>query len=156
MLVFAKVLAEHEELLAADKIVLARGRVDHKDADKTCLVVQSVEAFEPSEEEVRKAQVQAEEQRAAVTEPVRLRLDAARLPAGATEELKGVFERFPGPVEVVLEMETSTGLRRLKLGAAYRVKPSPMLHAELEHLLAPAVATTVPAPAGATAAAAAS
>jgi hypothetical protein len=36
---------------------------------------------------------------------------------------------------VVLEMETSAGARRLRLGREYRVTPSPGLRAELHHLL---------------------
>ena len=47
MLVFGKALAEHEAALAVDEMVLVKGRVDHKEAGKTCLVVQSVETFAP-------------------------------------------------------------------------------------------------------------
>jgi hypothetical protein len=39
---------------------------------------------------------------------------------------------------VVLEMDTSTGPRRLRFGDAYRVAPTPTLRAELEQVLAPA------------------
>ena len=35
-----------------DQVVLVRGRVDHKEAGKTCVVVQSVEPFAPSEQEI--------------------------------------------------------------------------------------------------------
>ena len=55
MLVFGKALAEHEAVLAVDQVVLVRGRVDHKEAGKTCLVVQSAETFAPSEQEVADA-----------------------------------------------------------------------------------------------------
>ena len=50
-------------------------------------------------------------------------------------ELKHVLENFPGEAEVVLEMRTAAGPRRLRLGASYRVTPSPSLRAELDHLL---------------------
>jgi hypothetical protein len=40
---------------------------------------------------------------------------------------------------VVLEMDTSTGRRRLRLGEAYRVQPTPTLRAELESVFAPAL-----------------
>ena len=36
ILVFGKALAEYEGALGVDEVVLVRGRVDHKDADKTC------------------------------------------------------------------------------------------------------------------------
>ncbi len=48
MLVFGDALSEHEEALAVDEVVLVKGRVDHKEAGKTCLVVQTVETFAPS------------------------------------------------------------------------------------------------------------
>jgi DNA polymerase-3 subunit alpha len=139
MLVFGKALAEHEAVLGVDRVVLVRGRVDHKEAGKTCLVVQSAEAFEPTEDELRRAEQQATARAAdAQAKPVRLRVDATRLPASVIEELKHVIGNFPGPAEVVLEMDTTTGLRHLRLGDAYRVQPTSMLRAELEQVLAPA------------------
>ena len=52
IIVFGKALAASEDALATDSIVLVRGRVDHKDRDKTCVVAQQVERFEPSQDEV--------------------------------------------------------------------------------------------------------
>jgi DNA polymerase-3 subunit alpha len=143
MLVFGKALAEHEAVLAVDRIVLVRGRVDHKEAGKTCLVVQSAELFEPSAEECERAEQESSAARAAVVEirPVRLRVDATRLPASVIDELKHVIGNFPGPAEVVLEMDTTAGPRRLRLGEAYRVAPTSTLRAELEQVLAPACLT---------------
>jgi DNA polymerase III subunit alpha len=142
MLVFGKALAEHETMLAVDQVVLVRGRVDHKEAGKTCLVVQSAEAFKPTDEELQRAKQMAAARRSADASqqagPVRLRVDAARLPASVIEELKQVIGNFPGSVEVVLEMDTSTGPRRLRFGDAYRVQPTSSLRAELEQVLAPA------------------
>jgi DNA polymerase-3 subunit alpha len=142
MLVFGKALAEHEAVLAVDRIVLVRGRVDHKEAGKTCLVVQSAELFEPTAEECQRAEQESSAAQAAVVEmrPVRLRVDATRLPASVIEELKHVIGNFPGPAEVVLEMDTTSGPRHLRLGDAYRVAPTSTLRAELEQVLAPALA----------------
>jgi DNA polymerase III subunit alpha len=137
MLVFGKALAEHEAVLAVDQVVLVRGRVDHKEAGKTCLVVQSAETFAPSEQEVADARA-ASTRAAKPARPVCLRIDAAKLPASAIDELKHVIGNFPGTAEVVLEMDTTTGPRRLRLGEAYRVAPTPTLRAELEQVLAPA------------------
>jgi DNA polymerase-3 subunit alpha len=134
IIVFGNALAGAEGSLAIDKIVLVRGRVDHKDATKTCVVVQEAEPFEPTEEEVTAARAKAHPPAAAVG-PLRVRVDAARLPASVIAELKHVLENFPGESEVVLEMETSAGARRLRLGREYRVTPSPSLRAELHHLL---------------------
>ena len=68
---------------------------------------------------------------------MRLRVDAARLPASAIDELKELLERFPGTVEVVLEMDTSMGLRRLLLGDTYRVKPTAVCRPSWPQVFAP-------------------
>ncbi len=140
MLIFGKALAEHEAALAVDKVVLVRGRVDHKDADKTALVVQSVEEFAPGEEEIARAQeeAQAAPPPAAAAPPLHLQVDLSRLTAGVIEDLKHLLEDFPGPSEVVIELRTHAGSRLLRLGEAYRVSHTAALRAEAEQALAPA------------------
>jgi DNA polymerase-3 subunit alpha len=143
ILVFGKALAEHEAALAVDEVVLIRGRVDHKEAGKTCVVVQSVERFAPSEQEIEQANKAAKASlaaQAAAAQPVRLQIDATRLPASAIEDVKDIIETHRGPAEVVLEMITSAGTRVLRLGEAYRVQHTPGVRAELEAALAPAAA----------------
>ena len=98
IIVFDKALAASEDALATDSIVLVRGKVDHKDRDKTCLVAQQVERFEPSREEVLEAQAQAAKQAGAPPSALRLRLDATALPATALGELKDVLAGLPGRV----------------------------------------------------------
>jgi DNA polymerase III subunit alpha len=140
VLVFGKALAEHEVALAVDEVVLVRGRVDHKEAGKTCLIAQTIETFAPSEDELAGLRRQADrsaKEAAARAEPLCLRMDARSLPATVIGDLKHLLEDYPGPAEVVLEMDTSAGLRRLRLGEAYRVQHTPTLLAELEQLLAP-------------------
>ena len=46
---------------------------------------------------------------------------------------------FPGESEVVIELSTSVGERRLKLGPEFRVAHGPGLHAELDALLGEAI-----------------
>ncbi len=138
MLVFGKALTEHEAALAVDEVVLVKGRVDHKEAGKTCLVVQTVESFAPSAEEIERARTQAETATKTATmlaQPVCLRVHASALTDGALEDLKQAIEDFPGPAEVLLDVDTSDGTRRLRLGEGYRVQHTPTLLAELEHAL---------------------
>jgi DNA polymerase III subunit alpha len=142
LLVFGKALNEHEAALVADQVVLVRGRVDHKEAGKTCLIVQSAEVFEPSEQEIEEARGQAEsEAKRAVSlaKPVRAHARAADLRAGAIEDIKQLAEDYAGPAEIVLDIETSAGVRRLCLGEDFRVQNTPTLRAELENALAPAL-----------------
>ena len=57
-------------------------------------------------------------------EPIVLRIDASAFGVSLVDELKSVFENFPGEAEVMLEMETREGLRCLRFGYGYRVRPS--------------------------------
>jgi DNA polymerase-3 subunit alpha len=138
VIVFGKALAVNEDALAADSIVLVRGKVDHKDSAKTCIVAQLVERFAPSQEEVLEAQVQAGKQ-ALAPSALRLRLDARALPATVLDELRELLSVFPGESDVVIELSTSVGHRRLKLGPDFRVARSAGLHAELDALLGAAL-----------------
>jgi DNA polymerase-3 subunit alpha len=142
MLVFGKALAEHESALAVDEVVIVKGRVDHKEAGKTCVVVQSVESFSPSHEEIQRARSQAEaaaRNATALAQPVHLRVAAADLSRSALDDLKQAIEDFPGPAEVLVDIDTSAGTRRMRLGEEYRVQHTATLRAELEHALAPVV-----------------
>jgi DNA polymerase III subunit alpha len=138
LLVFGNVLATAGEVLAQDSIVLVRGRVDHKDRETTCIVVQQVERFEPTAEEVEQAREQAA-RRPVMPSALRLRLDATALAASVLSELKDVLAGFPGESEVVIELSTSVGERRLRLGPEFRVAHGPSLHAELDALLGDAI-----------------
>jgi DNA polymerase-3 subunit alpha len=140
MLIFGKALMEYEAALAVDEVVIVKGRVDHKEAGKTCLVVQSVEGFSPSQEEIERARAQADaaaRTATALAQPVHLRVAAADLSRGALDDLKQAIEDFPGPAEVVVDIDTTAGTRRVRLGEEYRVQHTPTLRAELEHALAP-------------------
>ena len=129
MLVLGKAFTEAAEFLAVDNIVIVRGRLDHQEQGQTKLVAHEVEHFEPSDDEVTQART------ARVPEPVVVRIDAAEFGPGIVDELKIVFENFPGRAEVMLEMETREGMRRLKFGDGYRVQPSAALNAELDAVL---------------------
>ncbi|MBB4663736.1 DNA-directed DNA polymerase III PolC [Conexibacter arvalis] len=144
LLIFGRTLAASEEAFEMDAVITLRGRVDHKDASKTTVVVQEAEIFAPSEEEIEKAKEEAAKIPVGPP-PVRLRLDATVLRASVIEELKSVFETFPGESTVVLEMHTSNGPRVLRLGPSYRVARNAALQAELDHLLGSAMMETAAA-----------
>jgi DNA polymerase-3 subunit alpha len=147
IVVFEKALAAVEGLLASDEIVIVRGRVDHKDAAKVCVIVQDVERFDPSDAEIERAK----EKVAAIAatsapEPLRLRVDAGRLQAAVIEDLRELFERYPGDAEFVLEMDTRAGVRYLRFGDGYKVAGrNAALKAELDRVLGPALAVAEPA-----------
>ncbi len=143
MLVFGKALSEHEATLAVDAVVIVKGRVDHKEAGKTCLVVQSAEGFAPTQEEIERARTQASTAArvaAAQAQPVHLRVAADGLSPTVVEDLKQTIEDFSGPAEVVVEIAAPGRRRFVRLGEAYRVQNTPSVRAELEHALSPAKA----------------
>ncbi len=137
IVVFEKALAAAEGKVADDAIVLVRGRVDHKEAGKVCVIVQDVDLFEPTDAEIDKAKEQVARM-ASQAPPTALcwPVDATRLEAAVIDDLRELFERYPGDSEFVLEMHTATGLRRLKFGSGYRVAGrNAGLKAELDRLL---------------------
>ena len=136
ILVFGKALAEYEGALGVDSVVLVRGRVDHKDAAKTCLIVQTVEPFAPTPEEVEAAREEAA-RRPQGPSALTVALDARALPATVIDELKHVLGNHTGEREVVLHLETSSGPRLLRLGGDFKVNETPSLRAELAKILGP-------------------
>ena len=126
--------SEAAEVIEVDRVITVRGRVDKGEGGKLSLVVHEASAFEPGADEVAAARAKAQQS----TGPLVLRVDAAEFGAGLIEDLKAVFGDFPGDNEVLLEMRTREGVRRLRFGSDYRVHPSAALRAELDQLLGPA------------------
>ena len=95
LVVFGSVLESAEQALAVDTIVLVRGKVDHKDANKSVVLAQQVERFEPRPEEIAKAREEAVQAAAAAgsAAPVRRRDRAAGDGAGRSEAPAGRVAR---------------------------------------------------------------
>ncbi len=146
--VFEKALTAAEGALDEDNIVVIRGRVDKMEAGKVCVIVSEAERFQPTETEIEKARAAAVERAERAALPLRLRLDAARLPITVIEDLKQVLAEHPGESEVVLEVATSTGPRRLRLGDDFKVLRSPKLLSELDAVVAAAILPPAAEPAG--------
>jgi DNA polymerase-3 subunit alpha len=127
LLVFNSAYAANEDKVDVDKIVIVRGRVDHKEEGETKLVAQEVEAFEPTAEEVLRAAD------AAPVEPVVQRLTihvSTGVSEGFLEDLKDVVSHHPGDHELLL----AVGERRLLLGPDWRVSATGACQAELAGL----------------------
>ena len=96
---FEKVIQASEAALQLDQIVLVRGTVDHGENGKVCVKVADVTPFDPSEAEIERARDQAAALAAArAPRPLRLRVDAGRLPATVIDELKRDLRGLPGRV----------------------------------------------------------
>jgi DNA polymerase-3 subunit alpha len=119
VVVFASVYALARELCVADRIVVVKGRVDHKQEGETKLLALELAAFEAVSER----------------KEMRIRIDAVKARAGVVRELADLVLRFPGDAPVILALDTSTGPKTLQLGPAYTVQPVPDLYAEVKALL---------------------
>ncbi len=117
-MVFNSTYEKARELCVADRILVVKGRVDHKEGE-TKLVAMEVAAFEA----------------VADRREVRLRLDATRLPAGAIRELRDLIRDFPGESSVIVDCLTSEGRKLYAFGPEYKVRPAPDFYAEVKVLL---------------------
>ena len=110
-----------------DRVVVVRGRVDHKEAGEMKLIAQEVEAFEPTPEEVAAAEAVA----AAEPEVKRVTIDVQPgVPEGFLDDLRDLCRNHPGDHELMLVV----GRRTLLLGEGYRVAATQQCFAELEQL----------------------
>jgi DNA polymerase-3 subunit alpha len=129
MLVFNSAYASNADKIDGDRVLIVRGRVDHKEQGETKLVVQDVEVFEPSHEEVEDAKREAATMASAP--PKRLTL---HVPAGVSEhfldELRDVVHHNRGDHELLL----CIGERSLLLGADYKVSATSECRTELAAL----------------------
>lgn len=121
VVVFNSCYAHARDLCVADRVLVVKGRVDHKQAGETKLIALEVTAFEavPERREVRFA------------------LDAREAPASVIRELARLVREFPGESPVFVFVETSQGPKTLALGPDYRVTPDPDFLAEAKTLLGP-------------------
>ncbi len=119
VVVFNSVYAAARELCAVDRILVVKGRIDHKQEGETKLLALEVAAFEAAPER----------------KEVRLRVAAGRARAGLVRELALLVREFPGEAPVVLEAETAAGWKRLRFGPGYRVQPASDFFAEAKALL---------------------
>jgi DNA polymerase-3 subunit alpha len=117
-IVFNSVYGAARDLLEADRILVVKGRIDHKEGE-TKLIAMEVAPFEATPERSE----------------VRLKLDARKAPAGTIQELAALLREYPGEAPVVAAIETSGGPLTLAFGPDYRVHPEPDLFAEVKSLL---------------------
>jgi DNA polymerase-3 subunit alpha len=116
--VFNSVYQTARELCAPDRILVVKGRVDHKEGE-TKLIAMEVSEFEAVPER----------------REVLLKIDARQARAGLIRELASLVKDYEGEAPVVIALDTSGGPKRLVLGPGYRVRPVPDFFAEAKALL---------------------
>jgi DNA polymerase III subunit alpha len=119
VVVFNSVYAEARELCVTDRILVVKGRVDHKQEGETKLLAMEVAPFEA----------------VAARRDVTLKIDATIARAGIVRELAALVRDFPGDSRVNLILRMSDCEKQLVLGPEYRVRPVPDFFAEAKALL---------------------
>ena len=108
VIAFNSAYAAARDLLEADRVLLVKGRVDHKDGEVKLVAL----------EVIRRSR------RCPNAREVRLRVDARRAHAGVIRELAEVVRRLPGRVARRRRPRHVRWARRtLQLGPAFRVRP---------------------------------
>jgi DNA polymerase-3 subunit alpha len=143
IIIFAKTLEAVQDSLANDAVVTVRGRVDHKDAGQTKLVVQEAEPFEPTDEELAAGKTGSFN-----GDPIRLVInaDTAEHPSveALVKELQGVVGLHKGPLPLEIVVKTGEKEVALECGDGHRVSRSTALVAELEEITGVAVSGAAP------------
>jgi len=119
VVVFSAIYSTVRELCVADRILVVKGRIDHKQQGETKLIALELTPFEAVAER----------------RDVRFRLDARQAEAGVIAELARLVKEYPGESPVYVALETSMGARTLALGPGYRVQPDSDFIAEAKALL---------------------
>jgi len=105
VVVFNSTYAASRELCVTERILIVKGRVDHKQQGETKLIALEVTAFEAVAER----------------KEIRFKLDARQARAGIVKELVELVREYPGESPVYLSLETSLGPKTLALGPKHRV-----------------------------------
>ncbi|HEV2590876.1 MAG TPA: DNA polymerase III subunit alpha [Gaiellaceae bacterium] len=116
--VFSSTYEKARELCTVDRILVVKGRVDHKEGE-TKLIALELSAFEAVAEK----------------REVRLKLDATKTRAGLIQELRSLIQDFPGESPVYVDCMTSVGPKTYAFGPQFRVSPAPDFYAEVKMLL---------------------
>src|SRR3954453_1953428 len=119
VVVFNSVYAQSRELCTMDRILIIKGRIDHKQEGETKLLAMEVAPFEAVAER----------------KEITIKIDARIARAGVVRDLALLVKDFPGESRVTLLLEMSDGPRQLVLGPQYKVKPVPDFFAEAKALL---------------------
>ena len=119
LVVFNSVYAQARELCVVDRILVVKGRIDHKQEGETKLLASELSAFEAVAER----------------KELRLRVDARTAKAGLVRELAGLLKDFPGESPVYLTLLKADGPSTLQFGPGFKVQPVPDLFAEIKALL---------------------
>lgn len=119
VVVFPSVYQTYRELLGKDKVVLVKGRVDHKE-NEVKMIAMEMRPLDTRTEDIK---------------PLYLDINLDRFSDSLLGQMKSVLKAHPGPSPVVVRINARANTTHLELGRSFRVKRSSSLYAELKSLL---------------------
>lgn len=124
VVVFSDLYSHCRELLVEDKVLVIKGRVDHKGVDEEGNREVKIIATEISELEKDEGGGDAGAEREPI---VQLDLDLGELECqpDLLGNMKEICQSYPGGVPVILHMATADGVRKFRLGRELEVRPHP-------------------------------
>ncbi|HYZ10729.1 MAG TPA: OB-fold nucleic acid binding domain-containing protein, partial [Actinomycetota bacterium] len=127
---FPSVYEQASELIAPDRIVLVRGRIDLRGRELQVVAseVRELEATGP-------APAATADPKANGSDPLLLSVPTAECTNGLVTRLKQTLAAHPGETAVVLRLESEDRNTTLRLSDGYRVEATAGLLAELRSLL---------------------
>ncbi len=128
---FPSVYEKVADILAADEIVLVRGRIDLRGRE---LQLAALEIRRPDLSSVEGLVLVPG---TASNDPLVVEIPAGSCTDGLLAKLKSIVAGSPGRIPVVVRVVHSQGVTPLRLGDGYRVEPSAGLLSELRLLLGP-------------------
>ncbi len=117
--VFNSTYASARELCVTDRILIVKGRIDHKQEGETKLIALEVSGFEAVAER----------------RDVTLKIDARIARAGVIRDLAALVREFPGDSRLHLVLHMAEGDKQLVLGPKFKVQPAADFFAEAKALL---------------------
>lgn len=123
VIVFPSLFQQYRELLAEDKIISIKGRLDKKE-DVTKLIALEIE-------ELKKGQARQVDGNKALV----VRLSTARFQQATLQQLKNILRANPGQTPVIFELVDNDSVTKLKIGPDFKVRNNNRLIAEIMELL---------------------
>lgn len=132
VIVFSDLFSRCRDLLVMDKVLVIKGRVDHKGVDEEGNREVKIIASEISEPD--RGEGGGQERPRQRTLQLDLDVEDFQCRPDLLGNMKDLCQRYPGGMPVVISMVTADGVRKLKLGREYHVKDHPDFVVKLQSM----------------------
>lgn len=129
VIVFPSLYQQYKELLAEDKIICIKGRLDRKE-NESKLIALEIEEVSQNEEKIKKPVNMA-------GKALLIRLNPQQCRQAIIQRLKEILRKNPGQTPVMMELAQNESITKLKIGPDLHVRNNSRLIAELKELLGP-------------------